>query len=449
MSLIHLVCGVLTAGAMLGDPPPAPAGAVTISLSGVPDRLAFPLPEGSNVIITASVAGAEVRSVMLRVEALSHPGVPLTPVGEGKYQINLADPAVWNLVQDYGKANNLRVWAETVAGETISSVAVCYSVVQPAPPVLMVRTYRCAQPDVPVVCEYHSWWTPGELDRLEVVGGGVAGGAAWATADEGSWRFVPQERTSSLALPLTKEIRDAWGRTGLLRIHHRHGQGHEYVVSALRARPATLQASGNLVKVTVYQRSSMFIPGSNQYLTLRLDDITGGQVLATLETAEGQRLVDTESMRPGTAVDFEFVGQHYTLKTEQFVNKLLGTDYGIFSVSHLALTEREKIDRLLAGVEQSGLIFIRNGEEHPSTAAAAHWRRKFETEGPQVNTLDEFIEKIASRASSTDQPYQVRLRDGTVVETGPWLRAQAAKLPVEAVTRQPEPAAVSPQRNTP
>jgi hypothetical protein len=87
-------------------------------------------------------------------------------------------------------------------------------------------------------------------------------------------------------------------------------------------------------------------------------------------------------------------------------------------------SEEEKIERLLAFVGQSGVVFIRNGSEYDGAAAAVHLREKLRASGLQRPTLDEFIEKIASRSSLTDRPYQVRLPNGETVDAGPWFRLQ-------------------------
>jgi hypothetical protein len=88
------------------------------------------------------------------------------------------------------------------------------------------------------------------------------------------------------------------------------------------------------------------------------------------------------------------------------------------------LSEEEKIERLLKTIEQSGVVFIRSGTEYDGAKAAAHLRDKLRASGLVRPTLDDFIEKIASRSSLTGQPYRVRLPDGRTVDAGPWLRMQ-------------------------
>src|SRR4051812_27036032 len=72
------------------------------------------------------------------------------------------------------------------------------------------------------------------------------------------------------------------------------------------------------------------------------------------------------------------------------------------------------IDYLLASVESSGCHFIRNGTDYDGKTAADHLRRKLASAGDKVQTVDEFIDGIATKSSMTGQPYQVKKTDGTV-----------------------------------
>ncbi len=94
----------------------------------------------------------------------------------------------------------------------------------------------------------------------------------------------------------------------------------------------------------------------------------------------------------------------------------------------------EKIDGLLARIERSEVVFIRNGTEHTGAETAAHLRRKLERTRPAVASLEEFIEKVASRSWASGKPYRVKLPDGETVETveaAEWLRGEARKLEAE------------------
>ncbi|MCP4911983.1 MAG: DUF5329 domain-containing protein [Oligoflexia bacterium] len=91
--------------------------------------------------------------------------------------------------------------------------------------------------------------------------------------------------------------------------------------------------------------------------------------------------------------------------------------------------EEKKISFLIKSVRESKITFIRNGEEHTSERAADHLQFKYTRAskmfwffGPKTKiTAKNFIEKIASKSSTTGKAYQVRLKDGTVMTTEKWL----------------------------
>ncbi|MEK7270162.1 MAG: DUF5329 family protein [Planctomycetota bacterium] len=93
-----------------------------------------------------------------------------------------------------------------------------------------------------------------------------------------------------------------------------------------------------------------------------------------------------------------------------------------------ALTEREKIDRLLAAIESADVVFIRNGSEHGPKAAASHLRGKLSSAGDRVKTARDFIEHLASRSSFSGKPYLIRTKDGAQIPSREWLLKALANI---------------------
>ena len=94
-----------------------------------------------------------------------------------------------------------------------------------------------------------------------------------------------------------------------------------------------------------------------------------------------------------------------------------------------ALTEEQKIERLIAHVE--GLrdcIFIRNGDEHAPPDAAAHMRRKLGAQRSSVRTVDDFIRLCATKSSVSGDAYMIEFPDGRKVQCAVYLREQVAAL---------------------
>ncbi len=87
---------------------------------------------------------------------------------------------------------------------------------------------------------------------------------------------------------------------------------------------------------------------------------------------------------------------------------------------------RTEIAALMAKLEASGCEVNRNGTWHTSSEAKPHLLRKlqyFEEKGT-VQTTEQFIEQVASRSSSTGQPYLIKCGNGAPVESGEWFSSQ-------------------------
>jgi len=90
--------------------------------------------------------------------------------------------------------------------------------------------------------------------------------------------------------------------------------------------------------------------------------------------------------------------------------------------------ERAKIEALLAHVSSmKKAVFIRNGKEYDAASAAKFLRGKWEAQDKEINTAAEFIEKVATKSSTTGKPYRIRLEDGKEEDCGPYLTGQLKK----------------------
>ena len=84
--------------------------------------------------------------------------------------------------------------------------------------------------------------------------------------------------------------------------------------------------------------------------------------------------------------------------------------------------ERSRIERLIRHVEtQKGVAFIRNGREYTAQEAAQFLRGKLEANGKDVSTAREFIDRIATRSSTSGALYQIRLANGALVPVAAFL----------------------------
>lgn len=94
------------------------------------------------------------------------------------------------------------------------------------------------------------------------------------------------------------------------------------------------------------------------------------------------------------------------------------------NIEDLATTETIE---LLHRVEQSGCTFLRNGSKHDAREAADHLRSKIKRAGKRMTT-EQFIQKIASKSSSTGEPYHIVTADGKHMTSEDWFLEQLADI---------------------
>ncbi len=209
--------------------------------------------------------------------------------------------------------------------------------------------------------------------------------------------------------------------------------------------PAVAVVLETPVSIAVQQRSTTSVPGWDGEASLTIDDITRGQVMVTLSDKAGQSLLGPRSMKKGEAVTFEVRGTRYQLELIELNNSLLGDDTALFVIWEAtaeALTEAEKIERLIAAVQLlTDASFIRNGEAYSAGEAAEHLRRKHEATKQSVRTASEFIDSVASKSSISGEDYEIRFPEGRTITAAEFFREELAKLEAGVSDPATEPAA--------
>jgi hypothetical protein len=96
------------------------------------------------------------------------------------------------------------------------------------------------------------------------------------------------------------------------------------------------------------------------------------------------------------------------------------------SAASLSPAARAEIDALLSRLEASSCTFNRNGTWYPATEARSHLLRKLKylEDRGMVQSAEQFIERAASRSSTTGQPYLVQCGSGAPVQSGTWLLSE-------------------------
>lgn len=93
----------------------------------------------------------------------------------------------------------------------------------------------------------------------------------------------------------------------------------------------------------------------------------------------------------------------------------------------------KRINALLTNVENlQGATFIRNGKSYDPKTAASHLRMKLGKAGDRVKTAEDFIKGIATKSYFTGRLYQIKLKDGSKVESGKYLSKQLAAIDAAA-----------------
>lgn len=115
----------------------------------------------------------------------------------------------------------------------------------------------------------------------------------------------------------------------------------------------------------------------------------------------------------------------------QFLGRIVGLTFLLFAFGASAaspLTEKEKIERLIAKVEALDAKFIRNGSDYDAKTAAKFLRGKWDSEEDKIKTAGDFITHAGSISSSSGKPYLIRFKDGTEKKCGDFLTEELAKL---------------------
>lgn len=95
-----------------------------------------------------------------------------------------------------------------------------------------------------------------------------------------------------------------------------------------------------------------------------------------------------------------------------------------------------EIDHLLNYIKKSDVTFIRNGDEHNAEAAAKHIQSKFEKYKKKIKSAEDFIEKCATKSEMSGNSYEIKLKDGSKVETSKWLLAELKSLREKKATEE-------------
>jgi hypothetical protein len=92
-------------------------------------------------------------------------------------------------------------------------------------------------------------------------------------------------------------------------------------------------------------------------------------------------------------------------------------------------TPAQRIEALIRHVESlNDAKFVRNDVAYDAKTAGQFLRGKWQAQGKDIKTAQDFIDTIASQSSTTGKPYVIRFPDGREVKSGEYLSEQLRKL---------------------
>ncbi len=94
-----------------------------------------------------------------------------------------------------------------------------------------------------------------------------------------------------------------------------------------------------------------------------------------------------------------------------------------------AAAESARIDKLIAAIgKRSDIMFVRNGKEYNCEQAAEFLRGKLKWRLEKVRTVQDFIEQIGTRSTTSGELYQIKLADGRLVPSADFLRQELQRI---------------------
>jgi hypothetical protein len=187
-------------------------------------------------------------------------------------------------------------------------------------------------------------------------------------------------------------------------------------------------------RMTVKQRSTAVVPGSDGKLQVTVDDITRGQVITSVSHSKHGVLIGPTSLRAGDSKKFELDSTTYQIRLKALNNALIGDDFGEFVIGYPPepIPEREKIEKLIAAVAESPAetTFERAGKPRSPKSEAEYLRKRNEAWKTKDLTAEAFIERLSAKASD-EEPYLVRAVGTPALSMEAFLRAKLREIESE------------------
>ena len=110
--------------------------------------------------------------------------------------------------------------------------------------------------------------------------------------------------------------------------------------------------------------------------------------------------------------------------------------FGIFIVFTMSCAQAEapastklEVDYLFSELKTSGCEFNRNGSWYSAAEASAHLSKKYDylKQKNSISSTEDFIANAATKSSVSGQPYLVKCKDASPVESATWFKEALKK----------------------
>jgi hypothetical protein len=394
----------------------------------VPEQVRLPAA-GTNLLLEVEAA-TDPTAVWLAVDGAAQDRVPLTAVGSRRFQLNLAAPAVADLLPAGRDHGELFVFARGATG-VVRSPAIAWSRAATVP----ASALRCLLRAPGAVTRRMqpgstTWIDVAQFERLEIEGADRRQTTVVARLAELDLPLARQPAAGTWVLDPTPSVRERLAASAEFELEVRLGGTTESF--RFRCIPTRLDLPDGAATLQVAQRQRASLPGSRGWLEVRLDDITMGSVRLELVTAEGSVVAPARLVHARDHVEFALADERYVLEVQRFHTVLIGADHAEFRLVPAAGFRPDRIGQLLQAIAQSDATFLREGKEYGGAAAAQFLVAKLGAQRGQEPSVDDFVDRIASQSSRSGDPYHVRRTDGAVVTMRDWLRDQLRRLDAAA-----------------
>ncbi|HEX6810860.1 MAG TPA: DUF5329 family protein [Planctomycetota bacterium] len=398
----------------------------------VPDSLRLPAATGANLLVEVEVSSAP-DACWLATDAAAQDRLPLQDVGQRRFQANLADPRLFDLLPAGRDQGSLFVFARFGA-RTVQSPAIAWARNTRDDGKVRCIVRSRGKPARTALPDERLWLDASTLERLELQGAGARQSAAVLRLADVELPLVRRAEEQLWVLDVDARMRERLVAADVLELELRLGPTS--TLFEFQCVPPRLDLQDPVTTFVVPQRKRKFLPGSRDWLQVRIDDITMGHVLMEIVAADGSVVVPEKLVQERDWFELELAGARYVLSLKKLENLLIGDDHAEFQLQDASTFRPDRIGQLLRAIEASTDTFVREGKDYPGPAAAQFLIAKLGSHRGKVIDVDEFVERFASQSSRTGEPYHVRNKDGAVVTMREWLIA--ARQRIEAADAKQE-----------